>query len=316
MNVENQKKIVVIGGGIGLSVILRGLKKKNLDINVIVTVADDGGSSGRLRADFDMLPPGDIRNVLISLANTGPLLEELLQYRFKKGTGLEGHNLGNLLIAALQDITGDFSHAINEASRILAIKGQVIPASLQKITLFAEYDDGTIIKGESNIPKVNKKIRRVYIEPSDAKPLVSALTAVKEADAIIMGPGSLYTSIIPNILVKELREAILDAKGKKIFICNIMSQPGETDGYNVSDHVNAVENHMEEQFIEYIIVNNEEITLEVIERYYLKGALPVRIDDEILTNKYKVIEDKFLKYGTYLRHDEEKVAECILKILK
>ncbi len=312
---EKQKKVVVIGGGTGLSVILRGLKKKDIDINVIVTVADDGGSSGRLRFDFDMPPPGDIRNVLISLANTEPLLEDLLQYRFKKGTGLEGHNLGNLIIVALQDITGDFVYAIKEASRVLAVKGQVLPATLQKVTLFAEYEDGTVVEGESNIPKSDTSIKKVYIEPKNAKPLDKAIIAVKEADAIVMGPGSLYTSIIPNLLVQELQEAILKAKGKKIFICNIMTQPGETDRYNVSDHVNAIEKHVGKRFIEYIIVNNEEISEAVIQQYYLKGALPVKINKEILKDKYKVIADKFLKYGTYLRHDEDKVTECVLKII-
>ncbi|OEF97792.1 hypothetical protein BHF71_11005 [Vulcanibacillus modesticaldus] len=315
MEDTNKKKIVVIGGGTGLSVILRGLKKKDIEISAIVTVADDGGSSGRLRDELDMLPPGDIRNVIIALANTEPLLEKLLQYRFQKGDGLAGHTLGNLFIAAMQEITGDFVLAIKEISRVLAVKGQVLPATLQKIVLYAELEDGSIVKGESNIPNTGKAIKRVFIKPDNVKPLIEALRVIEEADAIIIGPGSLYTSIIPNLLVPKLKETILLAKGKKIFISNVMTQPGETDGYTALDHVEAIERHVGQRFIEYVIVNDENIPEEIIEQYRLKGAEPVIADQNLFSKGYQVITDKFLKYNAFLRHDADKLAECVLNIL-
>ena len=237
---SEQKKIVVVGGGIGLSVILRGLKKLDIGIDAIVTAADDGGSSGMLTKDFDIPPPGDIRNVLISLATVDPELEQLLQYRFKRGEGLTEHTIGNLLIAAMYDLTGDFVVAINKLIKVLSIKARVIPASGKKITLFAEYEDGTIVEGESRIPLAGKPIKRVFIEPANAKPIDNALSAVMEADLILLGPGSLYTSIIPNLLVPDLREAIVKSPAKKVFICNVMTKPGEKDDYTVSEQLRAL----------------------------------------------------------------------------
>ncbi|TCS81777.1 gluconeogenesis factor YvcK family protein [Tepidibacillus fermentans] len=314
---SKQHKVVAIGGGTGLSAILRGLKKKNLDITAIVTVADDGGSSGKLRDQLDMLPPGDIRNVLISLADTEPLLEKVLQYRFQQGEGLAGHNLGNLLLAALQDMTGDFVSAIKELSRVLAVKGKVLPATLQQVSLIAEFTDGTRIKGESRIPTTGKSIKQVYIVPHDVEPLDEAIEAIQKADAILIGPGSLYTSIIPNLLVKGIKDAILAAKGKKIFICNVMTQPGETDHYQAIDHVKAVEKHVGERFIDYVIVQNGKIPAKMIERYRQQGAEPVKANIEILESQgYKVVADQFLKYNTYLRHNADKLSDRIIMILE
>lgn len=316
MEESKKKKIVVIGGGTGLSVILRGLKKQDIDLTAIVTVADDGGSSGKLRTELNMLPPGDIRNVLVSLANTEPLLEKLLQYRFQNGGGLAGHNLGNLLLAALQEITGDFVLAIKELSRVLAVKGQVLPATLQQVTLSAEYEDGTIIHGESNIPHIGKKIQRVFINPLDVEPLDEAVQALQLADAIIIGPGSLYTSIIPNLLVSKIKETILTTTGKIIFICNVMTQPGETDHYTALDHVQAVEEHIGKSFVDYIVVNEGKISDEVIKQYRLKGAYPVLVNKDLLAQRgYKVVADDFLSYHTYLRHDADKLAKVILDLL-
>lgn len=315
--VHNQKKIVVIGGGTGLSVMLKGLKKKDLSLTAIVTVADDGGSSGKLREELDMLPPGDIRNVLISLANTEPLLEKLLQHRFQKGESLSGHNVGNLLIAAMQEITGDFYQAIKQLSKVLAVKGEVLPATLQKVVLSAEYEDGTIVKGESNIPSNNNKIKRVFIEPDGVKPLNEAVTAIEEADAVIIGPGSLYTSIIPNLLVKDLRNAVVNSKATKIFICNLMTQPGETDNYTTYDHIKAVEDHVGTRFLEYIITSDNNIPEAILEKYKVKGSEPVVVNKEELFDKgYNVIDDSFITYSTYLRHDADKLAELIYKIIK
>lgn len=317
MTEEKKKKVVVIGGGTGLSAILRGLKKKNIDLTAIVTVTDDGGSSGKLRTELNMLPPGDIRNVMISLANTEPIMEQLLQYRFQQGGSLAGHNLGNLLLAALQEITGDFVLAIKELSRVLAVKGQVLPSTLQKVVLTAEYEDGTFVQGESNIPIPGKRIKRVFIEPDHADPLDEAIEEIKNADAILIGPGSLYTSIIPNLLVDQLKKTILSAKGKIIFICNVMTQPGETDYYTAYDHVKAIEDHVGQRFIQYIVVNEEEIPEEIIFQYQLKDAHPVKSDkDLLLKNGYEVIADHLLNYRAYLRHDADKLAEIVINILK
>jgi len=313
----NQKNVVVIGGGTGLAVALRGLKKKNFRLTTIVTVADDGGSSGKLRDELDMLPPGDIRNVLVSLADTEPTLEKLLQHRFSKGEGLAGHNVGNLLIAAMQEITGDFVLAIKELSKVLAVKGEVLPATLQKIVLSAEFEDGTIIKGESKIPNIGKKIKRVFIEPNDVLPLDEAVNAINSADAILLGPGSLYTSIIPNLLVEELRKAIIASSAKKIYICNLMTQPGETDNYTAMDHVTAIEEHVGEKFIEYIILNKDNIPNDIIEKYSLMGAIQVKNEEEqLINNGYNVIIEDLIYYNNnYLRHDTEKLADIVLSII-
>ncbi len=317
---EEQKKIVVVGGGIGLSVILRGLKKKDIGIDAIVTAADDGGSSGILMKDFDIPPPGDIRNVLISLATVDPELEQLLQYRFDRGEGLAEHTIGNLLIAAMYDITGDFVTAINKLIEILAIRARVIPASDKKITLSAEFVDGTIVEGESKIPLVGKPIKRVFIEPANPKPIPDALTAVKEADLILLGPGSLYTSIIPNLLVPEIREAIKNSPAKKVFICNVMTQPGETDNYTVGDHVTAIEQHVGSKFIDYVLVNDKPITPELLKHYSVEDARQVICEaddvDYLAEGGYQLIISDFLKCGTFIRHDEEKIANQILKMLK
>jgi len=313
---QKQRKVVVIGGGTGLSAILRGLKQEDLDLTAIVTVADDGGSSGKLRAEFDMLPPGDIRNVLIALANTEPLLEKVLQHRFKQGDGLAGHNLGNLLIAALQEITGDFVESIKELSRVLAVKGQVLPATLQKVILSAEFIDGTVVTGESNIPKVGKRIKRVFIHPALIEPVEEAIEEILQADAVLIGPGSLYTSIIPNLLVSKIREAVLSTSAKKMLICNVMTQPGETDNYTACDHINAVEEHVGKKFIDYVFVNDSEMPKRVLEKYRSQGQIPVKADKEKLTNAgYKVIADQFWNISTYLRHDAEKLTERMLEIL-
>ncbi|MBO9610708.1 MAG: YvcK family protein, partial [Paenibacillaceae bacterium] len=241
MSLELQERdlprIVVIGGGTGLSVMLRGLKEKPVDITAIVTVADDGGSSGILRSELQIPPPGDIRNVLIALADVEPMLSRMLQHRFQTGNGLAGHSLGNLILAAMKEITGDFVLGIRELSRVLAVRGSVLPATNHSIVLKALMEDGTLVEGESKIPQAGGKIKRVFIEPAHAEPLPEAIEAIRQADAILVGPGSLYTSIIPNLIVPKLAEAIVNSEAVKIFVCNVMTQPGETDDYSVSDHL-------------------------------------------------------------------------------
>jgi uncharacterized cofD-like protein len=313
---KNDPRIVVIGGGTGLSVMLRGLKLKPLAITAIVTVADDGGSSGILRSELGMPPPGDIRNVLTSLADVEPLLSQMLQYRFPAGTGLAPHSLGNLILAALSEITGDFVTGVKEMSRVFAVRGRVLPASRQSIILKAEMQDGTIVEGESKIPKASGSIKRVFIEPPDVTPLQEAIDAIRDADAILCGPGSLYTSILPNLLVPGVSQAIAESKAVKMFICNVMTQPGETDGYTVSDHLDAIYTHLGSHLFDYVIVNNGDIPPQVQSQYAEKGAKAVHLDlEEVKKRGYHVIADKLVMFRTYLRHDAEKLSDHIYQLV-
>jgi len=311
-------RLVAIGGGTGLGVLLRGLKEEQVHITAIVTVADDGGSSGRLREEMDMLPPGDIRNVLTALADKEPLMQKVMQYRFTNGKGLAGHNLGNLLIAAMNEITGDFVTAVKELSRVLAVRGDVLPASNQSILLKAEMQDGSIVSGESQIPLVGKKIKRVFLDPEDVVPLKEASTAIAEADAILIGPGSLYTSIMPNLLVKGLFAEIKASKAPKIYICNVMTQPGETDGFTASDHVSAMYDHVGGPFLDHIIVNTADIPDNVLEKYAEKGASPVVCDqDKLAALGLKIVAGPLITFNDqYLRHDAGNVSKHVVSIIQ
>lgn len=311
-------RVVVIGGGTGLSVLLRGLKQHPVYITAIVTVADDGGSSGRLRMEMEMLPPGDIRNVLTALADTEPLMEKVMQYRFTNGTGLVGHNLGNLLIAALNEITGDFVTAVKGLSRVLAVRGEVLPASTQLISLKAEMADGAIVTGESQIPLYGQPIKRVFLDPPDVVPLEEAVRAIAAADAILLGPGSLYTSIIPNLLVRRLFEEILASPAPKIYICNVMTQPGETDHFTASDHVRVMYEHVEKPFLDTIVVNTAEVPETVQEKYAEKGATPVVCDDDKLAALgLQVVTGSLLTFEDgLLRHDAEAVSRHVMALMK
>ncbi|GIP60884.1 YvcK family protein [Paenibacillus sp. FSL W8-0186] len=321
MNRANDTKvprIVVMGGGTGLSVMLRGLKEKPLDITAIVTVADDGGSSGILRNELHMPPPGDIRNVLTALADVEPLLSNMLSYRFSNGSGLAGHSLGNLILAAITDISGDFVTAVRELSRVFAVRGRVLPAADQAVVLHAEMEDGTIVTGESKIPEARGKIKRIFLEPEEVEPLPEACEAIREADAILIGPGSLYTSIIPNLLVPKLTEAVLSNKNAiKIFVCNVMTQPGETDNYTVSDHLQAIYDHVGHHLFDYVIVNDGEIPTQVQDFYAEQGAKPVEVDWDVVTGRgYKVIADTLVLFRRYLRHDADKLSQHIYQLVQ
>lgn len=317
MRKDDKRKVVVVGGGTGLSVLLRGLKQCPVDLVAIVTVADDGGSSGRIRDELKIPPPGDIRNVLLALSETEPLFNALMQHRFKNGDGLSGHSLGNLIIAAMTDITGDFFKAVTEFSRVLNVKGTVLPASNQSIVLHAVMTDGTIVSGESKIPLSNKKIKKVFITPEDVKPLPETLQAIDEADLIVLGPGSLYTSILPNLLVPGIADAIQQAKAKKVYICNIMTQRGETDDFRASDHVRALTDHVGSSLVDTIIVNDAKIPDEIVELYALEGAKPVECDAEQLQSLgYEVIQGAFVQCDNKLiRHDTKKVSRVLLSLL-
>lgn len=316
--IVRRPKIVVIGGGTGLSVMLRGLKEKPLDITAIVTVADDGGSSGVLRNELQIPPPGDIRNVLTALADAEPLLTEVLQYRFNNGTGLAGHSLGNLMLAAMTDISGgDFVSGIRQLSQVLAVRGKVLPAANRAIVLKAEMADGTIVTGESMIPKAGRKIKRVFLEPADVEPLAEAVEAIESADAILIGPGSLYTSIMPNLIVPKLAQAIVESDAVKLFVCNVMTQPGETDNYSVSDHLDAIHDHIGHHLFDYVIVNDGEIPPQVESKYAEMGAKAVQLDiDEVTRRGYKVIADRLVLFRTFLRHDAERLSHHIYKLVE
>ncbi|MER1985670.1 MAG: YvcK family protein [Solibacillus sp.] len=310
---KKKTRVVVIGGGTGLSTLVRGLKLYPFDITAIVTVADDGGSSGRLRDDYDIPPPGDVRNVIAALSDVEPLIEKMFQYRFASKDDLNGHSLGNLMLTALTDITGDFNHAIAEMSKVFKVHGKVIPASNKKVTLHAELKDGTVISGESKIPSGQAPIERVYLEPRNVKPLPAAIHAIERADYILIGPGSLYTSIIPNLLVKGIGDALLRAKGEKIYISNLMTQKGETIHYTASQHVEALHAHIGQPFIETIVINDSELPSAIKENYKEENAEPVKFDIErlhelglqIIPKNIAMIQD-----GT-VRHQAVNVAQWL-----
>lgn len=313
-------KVVVIGGGTGLSNLLRGMKRFTSNITAIVTVADDGGGSGVLRDDLGMLPPGDIRNCILALAHTEPVMEELLQYRFTDGR-LKGQSFGNLFLAAMDGISENFMEAVQKVSSVLAVTGKVLPVTLENVKLKARLKNGNIVEGESNIPKEaikqNSSIERIFIDPKDAIALKEALLAIKDADAIILGPGSLYTSIIPNLLVKEIKEEIHKSSAIKIYISNLMTQKGETEGYATEDHIKAIHSHAGKGIIEYAIVNKGTVDKELEEKYKVKGATLVKTNKEELEKlNIKVIESNLVKVKDgYIRHDNVRMCRIIIKTI-
>lgn len=309
-------QLVVIGGGTGLSNMLRGLKEYSSNITAIVTVADDGGSSGRLRTELGVLPPGDIRNVLVSMAEAEPMMKRLFQYRFPAGNGLEGHSFGNLFITTMWDLVGDFEKAVQESSKILAVRGQVLPSSLFQIKLCAELEDGSVVKGESHIHTKGKAIKRVFLEPANAAILHEAQEAILDADAIIFGPGSLYTSIIPNLLLKGMVEAISASRAQKLYVCNVMTQPGETDSYTASQHLKAVEAHSKKRLVDVILINDGPIPLFMAEKYAQEGAYPVVADIEELKGMgVSVIPADLVSHKDYVRHNPYTLARIIMEYL-
>ena len=306
-------KVVTIGGGTGLSVLLRGLKKYPLEITAVVTVADDGGSSGKIRSDMNIPSPGDIRNVIAALSDVEPYLEKMFQYRFDSGE-VKGHPVGNLMIAAMTDIHGDFSTAVKVMSRILNVRGTVLPTTNDIATLNAVLSDGEIIRGESSITKAGGVIDHVYITPSRVKPNEDVLKAIEEADYIIMGPGSLYTSIIPNLVISKVSEKIRESNAKKIYVCNVMTQHGETDNYTVSDHIVAINKHVEENIFDLVIANSREFDDSILSKYHKEKQEPVKINQE----KIKELGIKLIKNNDVgivdnntIRHNADKVSELI-----
>lgn len=307
-------KIVVMGGGTGLSVLLRGLKEYTSNLTAIVTVTDDGGSSGRLRGELGILPPGDIRNCLVALADKEPLMEELLQYRFSTGE-LAGHTMGNLLLAALTEMSGSFDQAVRSLSKVLAVRGQVLPATLTDVTLCAELNDGVVVKGESNISRSAGVIKKVFLKPSRCLPLAEALTAIREADAVVLGPGSLYTSVIPNLLVKGIPEALSISSAIKIYVCNVMTQPGETVGFSASSHLKAVITHLG-NCIDYAVINTGEVPARLRARYFQEGAEPVVADvAEVEKIGVTAVGKDLIHQTEVVRHHPEKLARAIVSLI-
>ncbi|WP_342388538.1 gluconeogenesis factor YvcK family protein [Salinicoccus bachuensis] len=310
-------RITLVGGGTGLSVLARGLRKYPVDISAIVSVADDGGSTGLIRDQIDMPAPGDIRNVLTALSDVETKLENLFAYRFKK-EALGGHALGNLMLAAMYDMTGDFAVAVKELSKILNVKGTVIPSTNISPKLAARMEDNSIIVGESYIPEVKQKIEEVYLIPNDTVATPEAIKAIKASDVIVFGPGSLYTSIIPNLLPEGMREAVENAKGIKVYVSNIMTQVGETLGYSAADHLEAINRHMGSSVIDFIILNEEDIKGRISEYYDRNDMTIVESDrDRLKEMGTTVITDDHLvqidEEGA-VRHNNKVLAEIIYDI--
>lgn len=313
-HLQKGPRIVAIGGGTGLSVLLRGLKNYTSNLTAIVTVSDDGGSSGRLRGELGILPPGDTRNCLVALADTESLMEKLINYRFDQGKGLAGHSLGNLLLAALTDITGGFDKAVKEIGKVLALRGRVLPSTLDNVVLCAELEDGTIVEGETRISSSRGRIRKVFLKPPDVAPLKEAIEAIEQADAVVLGPGSLYTSVLPNLLVRGLREALERTKAPIFYVCNVMTQPGETTGYTAYDHLKALVDHCGPGLVDYVVVNVAPIPRKLLARYREQGAYPVRVNRAALARQgVKVMEERLIDKSNLIRHDPDKLARCIIR---
>jgi uncharacterized cofD-like protein len=320
-------RVIALGGGTGLGALLAGLKhftrppsKSELDavyfadLAAVVTVTDDGGSSGRLRDEFDMLPPGDIRNCLVSLSTDESLLSSLFQHRFGGKGELGGHNFGNLFLTALTSVTGDFHEAVRAASHVLSIQGRIFPSTNERVSLVAELDNGERVEGETSISSSTRSIRRVYLDPPFCTPPSDALDALEHADLIILGPGSLYTSLIPNLLVPGVADAIGRSAALKVFLSNVMTQPGETTGYSLADHVHALQDHCPDLELSYVLANGAPIAPSVLVRYREEGAEPVLPTQEGLP--CPVVVEDLLQEGPVVRHDGDRTAQILQTLFR
>jgi uncharacterized cofD-like protein len=317
-HLERGYRIVTVGGGTGLSTLLHGLKQYTSNITAIVTVADEGGSSGKLREEFGVLPPGDIRNCLVALADTEPLMGDLFQYRFSEDSAFPGHSFGNIFILAMTKVTKDFEEAVKQSSKILAIRGQVVPSTLEKVRLIAELEDGSTTLGETHITdRYNPiPIKRLSVMPENCQPTRSSIEAIKNADVIILGPGSLYTSVMPNLLVSSIAEAINNSQAIKIYVCNIMTENGETDDYKASDHLKAIFKNTGLKKIDYCVVNSSDIPADFAKRYADEKAYQVKADiDDIKELKVTPIDDNLVSANDYVRHNSRKLAKTIMDII-
>lgn len=305
-------RIVAIGGGTGLPVALRGLKEYSGNVTAIVTVGDDGGSSGRLRGELGILPPGDIRNCLLALAATEPLMEEVFQHRFERGS-LQGHTVGNVLLGGLTEVTGDFVLAVEAASRVLAVRGRVLPSSTEHLTLIGEMGSGHVVRGETAIVAAGERIRRLRLDPDDAAALPAAALAIREADLVVLGPGSLYTSILPNLLLEDIRQALLACRGLRVYVCNVMTQPGETSGYTAADHLRALQEHAG-PVVDAILVHVGPMEPERLAAYRELGADTVAVDaDQLSALGVRVLAREVATEEGLIRHDPARLAAALLE---
>jgi uncharacterized cofD-like protein len=320
--------VVTLGGGTGLSALLRGLKEYVVrrsdqqptcerpitDLAAIVTVTDDGGSSGRLRRENRMLPPGDIRNCMVALAKDETLLTRLFQYRFHAGRGLSGHNFGNLFLTALTHVTGDFAEAVRVSAKVLAVRGRIFPSTLSNVHLVATLANGKRVHGETRISRSKLPIRRLELNPRRVRPLPAAVEAIQQTDLILMGPGSLYTSVIPNLLIPEIAQALVRSKAPRVYIANLMTQPGETTNYSLSDHLRAIQSHVHGKVVDVVIANAKPVSPEVARRYRAENAEPVKLDREKLLHLgVRVITDDLLEEHGVIRHNSPLLARLLVE---
>ena len=319
--------VVALGGGTGLSALLRGLKEHVVrrsdkeptlarpitDLAAIVTVTDDGGSSGRLRRENRVLPPGDIRNCMVALSKDEALLSRLFQYRFQAGRGLRGHNFGNLFLAALTHVTGDFAEAVRVSGKVLAIRGRIFPSTISNVHLVATLINGKRVEGETNISRSTVPIRTLRLVPRRVRPLDAALDAIRDADLVLMGPGSLYTSVLPNLLIPEIAQAIARSRAPRVYIANLMTQPGETTHYTLSEHIRAIQDHVGKNLIDYVIANRQSISPEVARRYRAEGAEQVRLDPQkVASLRVKLLTGNLLQEHGVIRHDSPQLARLLV----
>lgn len=321
-------RVVALGGGTGLSALLRGLKEYVVrrsdhqptcerpitDLAAVVTVTDDGGSSGRLRRENRMLPPGDIRNCMVALAKDETLLTRLFQYRFHAGRGLSGHNFGNLFLTALTHVTGDFGEAVRVSAKVLAVRGRIFPSTLSNVHLVATLANGKRVHGETRISRSKAPIRKLELNPRRVRPLPAAVEAIEQADLVLMGPGSLYTSVIPNLLIPEIAHAIVHSKAPRVYIANLMTQPGETTDYSLSDHLRAIQNHVRGRVVDVVIANAKPVSPEVARRYRKENAAVVKLDREKLLHLgVRVITDDLLEEHGVIRHNSPLLARLLVE---
>ena len=310
-------RVVAIGGGNGLAALLRGLKSHTSNLTAVVTMADDGGSSGLLRRDMGMPPPGDLRNCLVALADDESLMSQLFQYRFPDVGGLQGHSFGNLFMAALAEVTGDFERAVQESTHVLKVRGRVLPSSLDDLVLHAQLEGGDQVSGESTITAAERLPRRVWLTPAAPRPLPQVIAAIAGADLVVLGPGSLYTSVIPNLLIAEVRDAIKDTRAWVVYVCNVMTQSGETDGYTAGDHLDALYRHGLTGLVDVVLVNDAPVSDDVAANYRRFGARPVAVDERRLKEQgVKVIHAAMATESGVVRHDSASLTQALLRVLR
>lgn len=314
---NKKPKVVVIGGGSGISVMLRGLKYLPVDLTAIVSVADDGGSSGALRKEFDSPPPGDLRNVLIALSDVEPIIEDVFQYRFKEESSIGAHPLGNLLIMAMNEITGNIGDAVDRLRKLFNIRAKILPATLDNVILFGETESGKIIEGESNIPFAKERIKKVFYK-NERKAPIKNLEALEDADLIVFGIGSLYTSLIPNLLLSGIKESLEKSKAKVVYVCNAMQQPGETEGYTADEHIEAICKVIGNNIIDEVVVDTRDIPKEILERYRAQNSDRVLVDKESIKSRGIKVKDRdILEIDSrgMVRHHPYKLAATLYSLI-